>query len=261
MRLSSPHTLKQIWPRGLSLGHFRQLLVTRCSLLVTLSRRPAADGFTLMEILVAVFILGVVVTTVLGSFNMVFSNAESLEGAASVFDMGKTCLSRITGDLENIFILERPLYKTPGRDDPPDLYRIQGSVENLGGTKLAKLRFTTRAHVPIGKSRPEGIAEIVYYVQAGRDGSLRLKRADNLYPYPRFEERGADPVLCENVKTLAFEYVDAEGKTFDTWDSESPNFDNATPVSVAVRLEVGDRNDTYGFQTTVALPSVRRKSG
>lgn len=224
-------------------------------------RRPAADGFTLMEILVAVFILGVVVTTVLASFNMVFSNAESLEGTASVFDMGKTCLSRISGDLENIFILDRPLYKTPGRDDPPDLYRIQGSVDNLGGTKIAKLRFTSRAHVPLGKSRPEGIAEIVYYVQAGPGGNLRMKRADNLYPYPRFEERSTDPVLCENVKALAFEYLDGEGRTFDYWDSESSNFGNATPVSVAVRLEIVAGNDTYGFQTTVALPSVRRKSG
>lgn len=224
-------------------------------------RRQAADGFTLMEILVAVFILGVVVTTVLASFNMVFSNAESLEGAASVFDMGKTCLSRISGDLENIFVLERPLYKTPGRDDPPDLYRIQGSVDTLGGTKIAKLRFTSRAHVSLGNSRPEGIAEIVYYVQPVAGGSLRLKRADNLYPYPRFEERSADPVLCENVKALAFEFVDGEGRAFDNWDSESANFGNATPVSVAVRLEIGDGNDTYGFRTTVALPSVRRKSG
>ena len=115
--------------------------------------------------------------------------------------------------------------------------------------------------MPLGKSRPEGIAEIVYYVQTGPNGSLRLKRADNLYPYPRFEERSADPVLCENVKSLVFEYTDAEGKAFDNWDSESSNFGNATPVSVAVRLEIVDGNDTYGFQTTVALPSVRRKSG
>jgi general secretion pathway protein J len=224
-------------------------------------RRQAADGFTLMEILVAVFILGVVVTTVLASFNMVFSSAESLEGGAAIFDMGKTCLGRITADLENIFVLERPLYKIPGRDDPPDLYRIQGSVDHLSGEKIAKLRFTSRAHVPIGKSRPEGVAEIVYYIQAGHGGNLRLKRADNLYPYPRFEERSTDPVLCENVKALTFEYIDGEGKTFDHWDSESSNFGHATPVSVAVRLEISDGSDTYGFQTTVALPSVRRKSG
>lgn len=236
-------------------------LITHYSSLITKIRRPQADGFTLLEILVAVLILGLVVTTVLSSFNMVFSNAETLEATASVFEMGRTCLTRITLDLENAFILERPPYQPPGIDSPPDPYRFQGSAENRGGTALAKLRFTSRAHVALDRPRSNGIAEIVYYFQAAPGGGLRLKRADNLYPYPRFEESSIDPVLCENVKSLAFEYVDAEGKVFDEWDSESPRFGNATPVMVAVRLEIGDGDDSFGFQTTVALPLVRRKSG
>lgn len=234
---------------------------TRNSELGTPTKRPQAHGFTLLEILVAVLILGLVVTTVLSSFNMVFSNAETLEATATVFDMGRTCLTRITLDLENAFILERPLYQAPKVDSLPDPYRFQGSVENRGGTALAKLRFTSRAHVALDKSREDGIAEIVYYVQAVPGGGLRLKRADNLYPYPRFEERSVDPVLCENVKSLAFEYVDADGKEFDAWDSESSQSGTATPVMVAVRLEIGAGNESYGFQTTVALPLVRRKSG
>jgi general secretion pathway protein J len=214
-----------------------------------------------LEILVAVLILGMVVTTVLASFNMVFSTAETLEGSATIFEMGKTCMDRITRDLQNGFILERPFYKTPGLDDPPDPYRVQGTVDSLGGTQLAKLRFTSRAHVPLGPSRRTGIAEIIYYVQAGPEGGLRLKRADHLFPYPRFEERSTDPVLCENVKSLAFEYVDAEGKALDNWDSESSRFGFATPVVVSVRLELAQGEDAYLFQTAVALPRVRPKSG
>jgi prepilin-type N-terminal cleavage/methylation domain-containing protein len=225
------------------------------------ARPRAAAGFTLLEILVAVLILAIVVTTVLSSFNMVFSNAETLETSADMFEMGRNCLTRMTRDLENVFILERPLYKTPAMDSPLDPYRLQGSVDNLGGTRLAKLRFTSRAHVPLDRSTTGGIAEVVYYVQPVAGGSLRLKRADNLYPYPKFEERGVDPVLCENVKSLAFEYVDAEGKVFETWDSESSQFGYAIPVMVAVKLEIGDGDEGYGFQTTVALPIVRPKSG
>lgn len=224
-------------------------------------RRKAEGGFTLLEILVAVLILGVVVTTVLSSFNMVFSNAETLETSAAMFDMGRTCLARITRDLENVFILERPLYKTPTADSAVDPYRLQGSVESLGGTRLAKLRFTSRAHVPLDRPTAGGLAEIVYYVQPVAGGNLRLKRADNLFPYPKFEERGLDPVLCENVKSLAFEFVDAEGKSFETWDSESSQYGYATPAMLTVKLEIGVGDDSYGFQTAVALPVVRPKSG
>jgi prepilin-type N-terminal cleavage/methylation domain-containing protein len=261
MRSSSPQAVTALNVQSSRISNGSARLVARCSLLVAKFYRLQAAGFTLLEILVAVLILGIVVTTVLSSFNMVFSNAETLEATASVFDMGRTCLTRITRDLENVVILERPLYKAPQVDGAPDPYRLQGSVDNSGGMTLAKLRFTSRAHVPLDGSRSGGIAEIVYYVQSVPGEGLRLKRADNLYPYPRFEERSVDPVLCENVKSLAFEYVDAEGTVFDAWDSESPRFGNATPVMVAVRLEIGDGNDSYGFQTTVALPMVRRKSG
>jgi general secretion pathway protein J len=225
------------------------------------ARTRAAGGFTLMEILVAMVILGVVVTTVLASFSMVFSTTGSIENTQAVFDMGKTSLNRIVRDLENIFVLDRPLYKPPPVDGPLDPYRLQGSVDSFGGTRLAKLRFTSRAHVPLSPSRRDGIAEIVYYLQPDGAGTLRLKRADHLYPYPRFEERNSDPVLCENVKTLAIDYVDAEGSITDAWDSESSKFNNATPVRVAVRLEVAEGNDSYVFQTSVVLPMARRKSG
>jgi len=232
-----------------------------CSLRRRAQSSALSPGFTLLEILVAVFILAVVVTTVLASFNMVFSTTGSLEAAAATFESGKTSLNRIVHDIENIFVLDRGIYKPPAVDGPPDPYRFQGSVDSLGGTKLAKLRFTSRAHVPLSPSRRDGIAEIVYYLQPDLAGNLRLKRADHLYPYPRFEERGSDPVLCENVKSLAFEYLDADGAATDEWDSESPKFGYATPAVVAVRLEVAEGSEAYVFQTTVALSMTRRKAG
>jgi hypothetical protein len=67
--------------------------------------------------------------------------------------------------------------------------------------------------------------------------------------------------LCENVKSLSFEYVDEKGAATDEWDSESAKFGYATPVMVAVRLEVAEGSDAYVFQTTVALSMTRRKSG
>jgi general secretion pathway protein J len=241
------------------------LLVTRCSspnsLLVASAKRPTG-GFTLLEILVAMAILGMVVTTVLASFNMVFSTTERLDSSATVFEMGKNGLSRIVADLENMYILTTAFYKPPKTTEPPDLYRFQGATDTSSGTSFAKLRMTSRQHVPLEPAaRDTGIAEIIYYVQVRRDGVAVLRRADHLYPYPRFEENGTDPVLCENVKSLAFTYVGEDGTEEAAWDSESPRFGYATPVMVLVRLEIGTGDDTALFHTAVRLPLARRKQG
>ncbi len=207
-------------------------------------------------------ILGVVVTTVLASFNMVFSTTERLDSGASVFEMGKGAMDRIVADLENVYILDRPFYKPPKTADPPDLYRIQGAPETSGGTNFAKLRLSNRRHVPLEPgARGIGIAEIVYYAQVRTDGVAVLRRADHLFPYPRFEESGTDPVLCENVKSLAFIYVAEDGTELEAWDSDSPRFGYATPTMIRVRLEVGTGDDATLFQTAVRLPLVRPKQG
>lgn len=238
------------------------LLGTRNSELGTKGGSPPASGFTLLEILVAMAILGVVVTTVLASFNMVFSTTERLDSGASVFEMGKGAMDRIVADLENVYILERPFYKPPKTADPPDLYRIQGAPETSDGTNFARLRLSSRRHVPLEPgTRGIGIAEIVYYAHVRRDGVAVLRRADHLFPYPRFEESGTDPVLCENVKSLAFIYVAEDGTEQEAWDSDSPRFGYATPAMVRVRLEVGTGDDATLFQTAVRLPLVRPKQG
>ena len=85
-------------------------------------------GFTLMEILLAFLILGIVITTILASFNAVFSTTDTLRNSSRYYDMAKNCLNRMTLDLGALYITQPPLYKPPDFDDPPDPYRIIGSI-------------------------------------------------------------------------------------------------------------------------------------
>lgn len=227
---------------------------------VTRNQLPAtSNGFTLMEILLAFLILGIVVTTVLASFNAVFSTTDTLNNSSRYYDMAKNCLNRMTLDLEALYVRQPPLYKKPEFDDPPDPYRIAGSTTDFGGTSFAKIRFTSSAHIPLEKSNRDGIAEIVYYVQAKNDGQMVLKRADHLYPYPEFEEKGGDPVLCNNLKSLVFKYFDADGSEFDEWDSDSDEYGYATPAAVNIQLEIGNETTSYDFGTTINLAVQRQK--
>ena len=165
----------------------------------------------------------------------------------------------MTLDLEALYVRQTPLYKKPEFDDPPDPYRIEGSTTDFGGTSFAKIRFTSSAHIPLEKSKRDGIAEIVYYVQAKNDGQMVLKRADHLYPYPEFEEKGGDPVLCNNLKSLEFKYFDADGSEFDEWDSDSDEQGYATPAAISIQLEIGNETTSYDFETTVNLAVQRQK--
>ena len=216
-------------------------------------------GFTLMEILLAFLILGIVVTTILASFNAVFSTTDTLRNSSRYYDMAKNCLNRMTLDLGALYIIQPPLYKPPDFDDPPDPYRIVGSYNEIGGTSFAQIRFASNAHIPLNKSVKRGVAEIVYYVQSQDDGQQVLRRGDHLYPYPPFEENRGDPVLSEHVKSLAFKYYDTEDSESEEWNSDSDEYGYATPAAIRIVLEIGIESTSYVFETAVRLAVHRKK--
>jgi general secretion pathway protein J len=238
-----------------------KLNISRIEKPVSSIQLPVTDarGFTLMEILLAFLILGIVITTILASFNAVFSTTETLNNSARYYDMAKNCLNRMTLDLGGLYISQPPLYKPPNFDDPPDPYRIVGSSSENGGTSFAKVRFASNAHIPLNKSIKRGVAEIVYYVQGQDDGQQVLRRGDHLYPYPPFEENSGDPVLSDHVKSLAFTYYDSEGSEFEAWNSDSDEYGYATPAAIRIQLEIGDESVFYNFETTVRFAVNREK--
>ena len=218
--------------------------------------KPAA-GFTLFEILIAIFIFGVVVATVFGSYGAVFSTAQVVEGGIKRIEMASTCLNRIETDLASLYVLQKPGYSRPGFDSPPDPYRVFGETVGVADGTFGRLRFTSQAHVAFGGDSRAGIAQIVYYVYQNRNGDLLLKRSDTLPPYAEVEENAADPTLCEQVKTLEFSFLDEKGDEHDAWNSESKDNGNATPRAIKIKLETGDDSVSIFLETMVGLPTFR----
>jgi general secretion pathway protein J len=225
-----------------------------------LAPKGMSEGFTLLEILIAMTIFAVVATTIFGSYNFIFSTTDAFNSGIAVNESARNCLSRMTFDLQAVYVAFPPAYTLPGQDASPDTYRFSGEIDTVGGTAFPRLRFTSLAHVAFEKGRQEGIAEIVYYVQAGDNGTFILRRSDTLYPYQPFREKGTDPVLCENLKSLKFTYYDAEGADADRWNSDSDDFKYATPRAVGIQLELGNGSFSQRFATLVALPVYRLKS-
>lgn len=222
-------------------------------------RLSLTRGFTLLEILVTFFIFSIVVSTVFVSFNSVLSTAAAVDRDTALYEMGKNCLDRIFYDLTAVHAQTPPQYRVPDIDDPPDPYRFVGDVSEIGGGTFGKLRFASLSHLAIDGNPAAGIAEIVYYVQESDDQQFVLKRRDHLEPYEPFEEKKTDPVLCRNVLSLSFTYLDGEWEESDRWDSEDKESGWATPAGVKIRLGLGDAGRPLMMETIVGLPVVRKK--
>ncbi len=216
-------------------------------------------GFTLLEILISIFIFAIVVTTVFGSYNFILSNSKTVDKAISSYQMGQNCLNRMIVDLESIHVCLPPAYSPPDFDDPPDTYRIAGDISDIDGAGFSRLRFTSLAHIPLENWLQSKVSEIVYYVQSGNENDFVLRRADNMCSDKPFEEKKSDPVLCENVKSLTFIYYNQEGSEYENWDSDLEQFGHATPVAIGIKLEIGNDSDSQLFETMVAIPVHREK--
>ena len=216
-------------------------------------------GFTLLEILIAVSIFAIIITTIFGSHNFVFSSAKAVEEDIAVYEMAKNCISRMTDDLHSLHVCLPPEYTPPGPDDDEDPFKITGETADAEGESFSRIMFASRAHVSLEKNIQVGIARIVYYVQKSDDNGYVLKRSDKLYPYEPFEEKKSDPVLCENVKSLVLKYYDDKGIEYDSWDSDSPDVDYSTPGAISIMLEIGDDSNFLPFETMVKLPVFREK--
>lgn len=240
--------------------------------------RKAHRGFTLLEILIAISIFGVIATIVFSTFNAVVSRTDAIKEEAEVSEMAATCLNRITMDLKALYVEQYPLYKPADYDDEPDPYRFEAELDYTGSSQFPRLSFVSGEHLPMSGDRRDlssdkktmrpGLARIRYHVDREQNSDPDsdqvhvLKRGDRPFPYddpgPGDNDPEKDPVLCRNVAELEFTYLDSEGDGHETWDSDSENIDYATPRAVKVALKINTGGREHSFSTGVVLPVYRK---
>lgn len=221
----------------------------------------SGSGFTLFEILLAMFIFAITAGVLFGAYRATLKNVESTKESLTGYGTARTALLRMMDDLGSVRVSQPPIYQKPDTafsDPDPLRFVCEPDME----TEIPRLRFASRAHVDLtGKGRT-GTAEIVYYAEKDQHGpGYLLRRRDSLdfelfTPQPR-----ADPVLCDRVKELSYSFLDEEGEGHEAWDSESPMNNNATPIAVNVELVLYAGEDeekaTEVFTTMVKLPVYR----
>jgi general secretion pathway protein J len=207
-------------------------------------------GFTLIEILIAVLILGIVLSTIYAAYTGTIRLIHETETDTERYSMARTALDRIARDLEST----APWGKA---------YYFKAEPYNLGDRSFTRLIFRSSAHIAFSPDEeiPAGIAVIEYGVEEGTDKEgYSLLRSDSLFRDPGKEEApsGGFP-LCDRIETLTYRFYDVDGKDYEDWDSNGDEQakKGKAPVMVEIRLGLvneADREHPHPFMTRVRLP-------
>ncbi len=211
--------------------------------------RDYEKGFTLIEILLAIFILGIVMSTVYASYTGTFRIIHDTQEDAEIYGMARNALDRMARDLQSA---------APWRG----AFTFITKVDTLGGREFLRLTFRAAAHVAFSdREVPGGISVIEYRVEEGteKEGYV-LVRSDNLYRDPGKEEPLPDGyLLSDRVESLTYRFYDEAGKEYENWDSggQADTQRNKFPAGVLIGLSLvnaADKERPYRFMTRVRIP-------
>ncbi len=219
-------------------------------------RGLTCHGFTLIEILIAVMIFSIVISTLFSSFNGFMITSENITRNVSQSGKMRDALKRICLDFEQLYALRVPRYSKPVFNSDPDPYRFVGKENRVGKKNFSSVTFASLAHAITGKDPRQGVAIISYYVKENEDG-YDLYRADSLPPYPEGLESCADHLLGKDISEFEMSYTDINGDESPYWDSESDEFKYIVPASVSLKIVFNSQGKNQVFETSIKLIQAR----
>lgn len=211
-------------------------------------------GFTLLEIIFAIAIFAIIISSIYPAYTSTYNNIEIAESESDIYYMARVALARLSDDLESAYI---PVQNNT--DGSSDTNAFIGQNEYIESARADKLRFTSRAHINFGDNfESEKNAKIEYYTLRNEDtGEIILYRSDTMGSHDWPEEKTGGFILCEGLQSFSLTYTDKSGQEYDTWDSSDINFKNILPSLIIITLDFIDDNNTekpLRFSTGVYLP-------
>lgn len=194
-------------------------------------------GFTLLEVLLATTVLGVVMAMLTLSLSVTLRAVEATERQEEVMLQAQTTLRLITEDL----------MATVSTSDIP----FVGRNISIREQRADSLRFPSRAHLVLNPEKQRsGLAVIDYrVVEDGEDKRhLKLLRADTLalpgvsWKAESGHNEKEEPafLLAEGLRAVQWKYFDRDGQEFDSWQQEQrtgTEEKNVVPAAVQCTLE------------------------
>lgn len=217
------------------------------------------QGFTLLEVLLATTVLGVVMAMLSLSLSATLRVVEATEQQEEVYFLAQTALRRITEDLAAAV----PIASSP----------FSGQKKTDRDRRVDTLEFTSQAHLVLNPEKQQpGVATIRYTVAADPDDErlLHLLRSDTpilpgvLPATERTSDAAAVPafLLADTLRAVRWSYFDHNGQEFDSWQETSlaggGEEAGALPAAVHCTLEFWidpDKDIWQSMSTRILIPT------
>lgn len=219
--------------------------------------RPLKEsGFTLLEIMLAVLILGLVVAMVTTSLTGSINAIDATITQGELYYRAQVAMERISEDLSSAILTS-------------DMQFI-GEQGGKSSNEEVLLTFSSLAHLIIDPENDEpGMGRVSYAVQADRNqtDNLLLLRSDVLQRPTADNATSSETeayILADQLRAVTFTYYDYLGGEHESWDTTVEVGDDEAeakrrlPAAVTCHLEFWvnkEEERTISFQTTVLLPT------
>jgi len=186
-------------------------------------------GFTLLEVLVAVVIFGIISILAYGGYNQLIRQSEIVESSATRTRAIQSTVQRMAEDFE--MLEPRPIREPLGETLEPAL--------RAGGTRVDTLLDLTRS----GWTNPAGLTRSTLQRVTYRLMDNKLERAYWNALDRTLTTEPTSAVLLDKVRTASFRFMDQNQTWHEQWPPlgySVPDAVRLRPIAVEVTLELED---------------------
>jgi type II secretion system protein J len=188
------------------------------------------NGFTLLEVLIAMSILAVIMTIIFTSFSTAGRNVEQAEAVRDSTDLARTLIARLSTDIENAYVKAMNV---------PTIFSGKKVLPESGNDEIRhdELYLTTLTNWRRPDSKEMDLLEVGYYFRQKMDGTgfvlMRREKRELSRDVPALEG-GVEYELTDRVRSLRYRYFYSTA-VFDEWTNTT-----SAPGAVEIALVLDD---------------------
>jgi prepilin-type N-terminal cleavage/methylation domain-containing protein len=211
---------------------------------------PPCAGFTLVELMLAVALMGLIMAMIFGAFFAVIHSKADGEANMTADEEGRAIIYQMSAELRGV--VQTPIF--------PSAVLLVGEAHSSGGETTDSVTFATLDVLHRRSLLGAGAEEIVAYSlepSSRTRGEFLLARSQRsaLLTSTQGAHLTAPVVLSKRVRSLHLRYFDGT-RWNESWNSRRMPALQALPVAVSIELQMAGPNGSARWFSTLVAPAM-----